>query len=86
MLKVGDACSHDDLVAQAQRYLDENSGAYYSFQIEHAGIPGLRAGDVVRYVNRRDGSKDIDLRLQVAEMQMTLGPGCMCRTTLREVD
>lgn len=86
VLKVGDACSHDDLVAQAQRYLDENSGAYYSFQIEHAGIPGLRVGDVVRYVNRRDGSKDIDLRLQVAEMQMTLGPGCMCRTTLREVD
>ena len=86
VLKVGDACSHDDLVAQAQRYLDENSGAYYSFQIEHAGIPGLWVGDVVRYVNRRDGSKDIDLRLQVAEMQMTLGPGCMCKTTLREVD
>ena len=86
VLKVGDACSHDDLAAQAQRYLDENSGAYYSFQIEHAGIPGLRVCDVVRYVNRRDGSKDIDLRLQVAEMQMTLGRGCMCKTTLREVD
>ena len=86
VLRAGDACSHDDLVAQAQRYLDENSGAYYSFQIEHAGIPGLRVGDVVRYVNRRDGSKDIDLRLQVAEMQMTLGRGCMCKTTLREVD
>ena len=86
VLRAGDACSHDDLAAQAQRYLDENSGAYYSFQIEHAGIPGLRVGDVVRYVNRRDGSKGIDLRLQVAEMQMTLGRGCVCKTTLREVD
>lgn len=86
VLRAGDACTHEELAAQAQRYLDENSGAYYSFQIEHAGIPGLRVGDVVRYVNRRDGSKDLDFRLQVAEMQMTLGPGCMCKTTLREVD
>ena len=85
VLHVGDACSHDDLAAQAQRHLDENSGAYYSFQIEHAGIPGLRVGDVVRYVNRLDGSIDVDLVLQVAEMQMELGPGCKCKTTLREV-
>lgn len=85
VLRVGDACSHDDLTAQAQRYLDENSGAYYSFQIKHASIPGLRVGDVVRYVNRLDGSIDIDLVLQVAEMQMELGPGCWCTTTLREV-
>ena len=85
VLKVGDACSHDDLAAQAQRELDENSGAYYSFQIEHVGIPGLRVGDVVRYVNAHDGSFDIDAKLIVAEMQMELGPGCKCKTTLREV-
>lgn len=86
VLSVAEPCSRDELQAQAQRYLDENSGAYYSFQIEHAGVPGLRVGDVVRYVNTHDGSFDVDLKLLVAEMQMTLGPGCMCRTTLREVD
>ena len=85
VLKVGDACSHDDLDSQAQRYLYEHSGAYYSFQIEHVGIPGLRQGDTVRYVNTRDGSIDIDLVLQVAQIRMKLGPGCKCSTTLREV-
>lgn len=85
VLKASDPCWQDELQAQADRHLAEHCGGYYEFQIEHVGIPGLRVGDVVQYVNGTDGSQPIDSRLQVTKISMTLGNGCRCSTTLKEL-
>lgn len=86
VLEVGDPCSHADLVAQAERKLYQSCWSYEIYEIEHVGIPGLRAGDKVHYLNSRDGTIVIDAYCVVSEISMTLGPGAKCRTKLRTVD
>lgn len=83
VLNVTDPCSHDELLSKAQTHLNENSGEILYVEIEHVGIPGLRAGDTVVYRN------DIDedgLRVQglVTQMEISsLAPGCMCKSKIK---
>lgn len=86
VLHVTDPCSHEDLVAQAQRYLDSSSAANLYITIEHAGIPWLRVGDVVTYYNSSDMSTIVDNRCVITEMSISrLSPMCMTKTKMRVV-
>ncbi len=84
VMQVSEPCSHDELVAQAQRALDESSASILYLNIQHAGVPWLRAGDCVRYVNNVDqGHPNITTAI-IEEMAIqSLGPLCMTRTKLR---
>lgn len=84
-LKVSDPCSHEDLTAQAQRYLDEHSGSTTYYEIQHVGVTGLRPGQRVRYINRSDTGSYIDTFCIVEEVSMDLGKNCLCDTKLRVI-
>lgn len=81
-LEVSEPCTHDELTAQALRYLDSHKGSNTYIQISHVGIPRLRAGDVVRYINYEDGEQMVDRICMVDQISMTLGKLCMCSTKL----
>ena len=84
VMQVSEPCSHEELVAQAQRALDESSASILYLNIEHAGIPWLRVGDCVRYVNNRDQGKVNVTTAIIEEMSVqSLGPLCMTKTKLR---
>lgn len=85
VLSASDPCSHEELRAQAQRYLDEHSGGTQYYTIEHVGITGLRAGQKVRYINSHDATRPLDMECIVEEISMTLGNLCRCRTKMRVV-
>ena len=81
VLQVTEPCNHDDLVAQAQRALDEGSGSYLDIIIEHAGIPFLKTGDCVRYINGLEG---IDDYYVITQMRISsLSPMLMTQSKLR---
>lgn len=83
-LQVTDPCDHAALTAQAQKLLDERSASYLDITIEHAGIPFLRIGDVVRYMNSEDFERPLDNLAVVTQMSIqSLGPGCMTQSKLR---
>ena len=86
-LQVQQACSHDELTAQAERYLYENSSATLDIEIEHAGVPWLQVGDVVTYSNRLDSEDGVtNMRCQILEMSVdSLSPMCMTKTKMRVV-
>lgn len=84
VLQVTDPCSHDDLRAQGQRYMDQSSGAHLDILIEHAGVPFLRVGDCVDFENEAEMGQPFRQRCVVMEMSIQgLGPGCMTRSKLR---
>lgn len=84
VLNVSEPCSHEDLVAQAQKALDERSAAYLDITIEHAGVPFLRIGDVVRYTNSVDFERVVDNRAVITQMDIrSLDQGLITQTKLR---
>lgn len=85
VMKLSEACSNEECAKRATQYLNENCGSTRFFEISHVNVPSLRAGDVVRYVNRDDYSEPIDVRCQIVEISMKLGPAAMCHTKMREV-
>lgn len=85
VIQVSDPCSHDELQQIAQRYLDENSGNAWTYTIKHVGLPNLRPGDKVRYINLSDGEYDHDAICLITEMDMELGPLNMCTTKMKKI-
>lgn len=85
VMKLTEACSHADLEAKATAYLNENCGSTRYYEIEHVSVPEIAVGDVVRYVNPHDYSEPIDCKCLVTEISMSLTPGGLCKTKLREV-
>ena len=84
VLQVTDPCSHEDLQAQAQRYMEQSSGAYLDIIIEHVGVPFLRVGDCVDFENEADMEQPFRQRCVVMEMSVQrLGPGCITQSKLR---
>ena len=84
-MDVSDPCSHDDLMAQALRYLDEHKGSTQYYTIQHVGVPRLRPGQKVRYINRLDATLPLDMECIIEEMSMDLGKLNMCKTKLRMI-
>lgn len=83
--KVKDVVPHEQLVTQANGYLNAHSSSPRYYEIEHAYIPGLAVGDVVTYQNNKDYSEPIAATCQIMQIDMTLGDGGMCNTKLKEV-
>lgn len=85
VVQVKEACSHEDLVAQAQRALDTRMGGIKCIKIKHAGIPWLHVGDCVTYRNPHDDENpDLVSTGVIQEMSVdSLGPMCMTTTKIR---
>lgn len=84
--RVQDACSHEELRALAERRLAGRHGWYEYYEIQHAGIPGLRVGDVVEYVNDTDHTTGtVDCLCEVTQMKVSLQPGAWTESKLRVV-
>lgn len=82
--RVGEAASREELQAMASGYLEEHCGGSPYYEIEHAGIPWLRPGMVVRYINGADYAAPVDARCLVTEMAVdSLAPMCMTKTKMR---
>ena len=74
----------EELTAKAQDFLTLHCGGAVYYEVEHAGIPGLRPGMTVRYVNDLDYSPGIDCLCVVSEMSIAeLSPMCMTKTKMR---
>lgn len=83
-MKIDETCTHEDLVLKATDYLNANCGSIVDIEIEHASIPGLEVGMVVRYINDVDYPDMVDMRCLVTEMCVdSLGPGCMTKTKMQ---
>ena len=73
-----------DLQAIADDYLAQHDAAIRYIEIEHVGIPHLRAGDTVFYTNTDTG--DENLLCEITQMQISsLGPLCLTKTKLKAV-
>lgn len=84
VLKMTEPCSQADLQAKADAYLSEHDAAIRYMEIQHVGIPHLRAGDTVYYTNAKTG--DFNLLCEVTQMSVkSLGPLCMTDTKLKVV-
>lgn len=85
VVQVKEACSHEDLTAQAQRALDTRMGGIKCIKIKHAGIPWLHVGDCVTYRNPHDDENpDLVSTGVIQEMSVdSLGPMCMTTTKIR---
>lgn len=82
--QVNEEVSQDDLQYKATSYLQEHCGGAVYYEIEHAGVVGLRPGMVVRYLNSTDYTSDIDAWCMVTEMSVdSLSPMCMTKTKMR---
>ena len=82
--EINEALSEDELKKKAVDYLTLHSGGAIYYEIEHAGIPGLRPGMTVRYVNDTDYDPPIDCLCMVSEMRVqSLSPMCMTKTKMR---
>lgn len=84
-LQVQSPVSHEVLVENARKALDEKSGGKTYYEIEHASVLGLRSGHTVRYVNDTDFSEPVDCKCLVEEVSMDLSNGGMCSTKLRVI-
>lgn len=84
VLNLREPCSHADLQAKADAYLAEHDAAIRYIEIEHVGIPHLRAGDTVLYSNPETG--DANLLCEITQMGINgLSPLCLTKTKLKVV-
>lgn len=84
VLKISEPCSQADLQAKADAYLAEHDAAIRYMEIEHVGIPNLRAGDTVYYTNETTG--DTNLLCEITQMSISaLGPLCLTKSKLKVV-
>ena len=84
VLDLDEAVSHAELQQVANDYLAQHDAAIRYLEIEHVGIPNLRAGDVVVYVNPRES--DEALLCEVTQMDISsLSPLMMTRSKLKVI-
>lgn len=84
--KLSEEVTDEELGDKAVGFLQEHSGGAIYYEIEHAGIPGLKPGMMVRYINESDYTSRIDQRCLVTEMSISsLNPMCMTKTKMRAV-
>lgn len=82
--ELNEVVPQEELTAKAQDFLALHCGGAVYYEVEHAGIPGLRPGMTVRYVNDLDYSPGIDCLCVVSEMSISeLSPMCMTKTKMR---
>ena len=76
--------SDADLLKAAQDYLDQHDAAIRYLEIEHVGIPHLRAGDTVLYTNASAG--EYNVLCEITQMSIgSLGPLMLTKSKLKVV-
>lgn len=76
-------CTQTELDNVARNYLAQHDAAIRYFEIEHVGIPDLRAGDAVTYIDHRN---DEVLTCEVTQMDVqSLTPLMMTKTKLKVI-
>ena len=85
VMQLNEPAGDDEMREMGASFLAANCGSTQYYEIEHVGVPGLRIGQTVRYVNERDCSRPVDCKCLVTEMDVTLGPGCWTKTKLKVV-
>ena len=84
--QLNEEATQEELQERATGYLQEHGGGAIYYEIEHAGVPGLKPGMMVRYINDRDYGARIDAVCLVTEMSVdSLAPMCMTKTKMRRV-
>lgn len=83
-LRVGEPCTHEELQAQAQRYLDENGGFQDFYTLKGPSVP-IDVGAKVRYINNHDHSFNVAFDCEVMQKSSELGNGCMTEWKLRPI-
>lgn len=80
--KVNDPCSHAELQAQADRYLEENSGGIEYIEIQAADVYDIECGRCVNFVEDGTTYKCLVTQMEVS----SLTPGMLTRYKLKVVD
>ena len=84
VLQMREPMAQADLQKAADDYLAEHDAAIRYIEIEHVGIPHLRAGDTVYYTNNAAG--DANLLCEITQMQVSsLGPLMLTKSKLKVV-
>ena len=83
VLKVTEPKTSAQLASMAKDYLAQHDAAIRYLEIEHVGIPHLRAGDCVTYTNTLAG--DVNLVCEITQMDVTLGPLMVTRSKLKVI-
>ena len=84
--ELNEAVASDVLQSYATGLLQEHGGGATYFTVAHAGVPGLRPGMTVRYVNETDYTARVDAVCLVTEMSVSsLAPMCMTQTKMRTI-
>ena len=84
VLQMREPMAQADLLKAAQDYLAQHDAAIRYLEIEHVGIPGLRAGDTVYYTNTKAG--DVNLLCEITQQDVSsLGPLMMTKSKLKVV-
>lgn len=86
ILKLADACEHTELEDKATTYLYENCGDTSYIEIQHVSASEVIPGAVVRYINNTDGPNPVNRLCMVADIDMSLTPGGLCKTKLKLID
>lgn len=82
--QLDEAMEESELEYKAQTYLEEHCGGAVYYEIEHAGIVGLRPGMVVTYQNTTDYTSEINATCLITEMSVNaLSPMLMTTTKMR---
>lgn len=81
VLRINEPKTNLQLAQLALAYLNEHDAAIRYIEIEHVGIPHLRAGDVVTYTNEQMG--DFNLVCEVTQMDISIAPLMLTRTKLK---
>ena len=84
VLELDEPVSHAELTATATDYLVSHDAAIRYLEIEHAGIPHLRAGDVVEYLNPLEAEDS--LLCEITQMDISsLGPLMLTKSKLKVI-
>lgn len=84
VLKLAEPCTAAELRSRADEYLAQHDASIRYLEIEHVGIPHLRAGDTVLYSNEAAG--DANLLCEITQMDVSsLGPLMLTKSKLKVV-
>lgn len=83
VLTISDPKTAAELATIAKDYLSQHDAETRYLEIQHVGIPNLRAGDCVTYTN--EGAGDWRLVCEVTQMDISTGPLMLTKTKLKVI-
>lgn len=75
----------DKMIEIGKQWLRDNNTTIKYFEIQHAYIPNVEVGSVVRYINETDYRVPINEKCLITQIDMKLDKAGMCKTKLKVV-